>query len=161
MKKVVVGVVTGVVVVLVVGFVPLMDVPYQAIETYTEDEPYEVAETYVETVQLSYEVIKSYVYDDTYTYRYTTQIGGFVWEGTEEVPIRVAAVDIKNTDDIAGTFTVSFSGLTPLFDFNGFTVDLNLSPGQESTASRPSEDDIRDWSYDVTQTRSKWKGRGL
>ena len=147
MKKILVTVVIVVVIVVVVGFVPIMNVPYQDTETYYEDEPYEVTETYIATVPLSYEVIESYVYDDTYTYHWQTDIGGLVGEGTEEVPIQVAGVDIRNTDDIAGTFTVSFSGFTPLF-FS--STELNLSPGEEKTASCPSEYDIDDWSYDVT-----------
>ena len=147
MRKAVIGVVIAVVIILVVGFFPSMYVPYEDTETYYVDEPYEVTETYVATVPLSYEVVESYVYDDTYTYHWRTDIGGLVGEGTEEVPIQVAGVDIRNTDDIAGTFTVSFSGFTPLFF--SFT-ELNLSPGEEKTASCPSEYDIDDWSYDVT-----------
>ena len=49
MKKIVISVVIVVAVVLVVGFVPLMDVPYQDTETYYEDEPYQDVETYTET----------------------------------------------------------------------------------------------------------------
>jgi hypothetical protein len=49
MKRVVIGIVIGVAVVLVVGFIPLMDVPYQATETYYENEPYQDVETYTET----------------------------------------------------------------------------------------------------------------
>jgi hypothetical protein len=49
MKKVVIGIVIAVAVVLVVGFVPLIDVPYQVTETYYEDEPYQDVETYTET----------------------------------------------------------------------------------------------------------------
>jgi hypothetical protein len=147
MKKIVISVVIAIAVVVVVGFVPLMDVPYQVTETYYVDEPYEVMENYTEAVPLSYEVIESYVYEDTYTYHWTTDIGGLTGEGTEEVPIQVAGVDIKNTDDSAGTFTISFSGFTPLF-FS--STELNLSPGEEQTASCPSEYDIHDWDYYVT-----------
>lgn len=162
MKKVVIPIVIVVAIVLVVGFVPLIDVPYQDTESYYVDEPYEATETYVETVPLSYEVVKSYVYEDTYTYHWTTDIGGLTGEGTKEVPIQVAGVDIKNTDDIAGTFTVSFSGLTPLFHFDGFTVDLNLSPGEKKTASCPSEYDIHDWNYYVTpDTKEMEKERAV
>lgn len=147
MKNIAIGIVVVVAVVVVVGFVPLVDVPYQDIETYYEDEPYEANETYTATAPLTYEVTKSYVYEDTYTRHYTTQIGDLFWEGTEEVPIQVAAVDIKNTDNATGTFTVSFSGFTPLF-FS--STALNLSPSQKSTASCPSEYNIDEWSYDVT-----------
>ena len=151
MKKVVISVVIVVAIALVVGFVPLVEIPYQDTETYYEDEPYEVTETYTETVPLSYEVIDSYVYEDTYTYHYQTQIGGLVWEGAREVPIQVVAVVIKNTDDIAGSFTVSFSGITPLFEITpALTKELDLSPGEEKTAYSPTEYNINDWSYDVT-----------
>jgi hypothetical protein len=49
MSKAIVGIVAAVAVILVVAFVPLMDVPYQTIETYYEDEPYQDVETYTET----------------------------------------------------------------------------------------------------------------
>lgn len=49
MKKVVISIVVAVAIVLVVGFVPIMDVPYQDTETYYEDEPYQDVETYTET----------------------------------------------------------------------------------------------------------------
>jgi hypothetical protein len=153
MKKVVIPIVIVAAIVVIVGFVPIVQVPYpvtvqyQDTETYYEDEPYEETETYVATVQLSYEVTDSYIYDDTYTYTYTTQVGGFLWEGTEEVPIEVAGVDIKNTDDVAGTFTVHFSGFTPMF-FS--STELDLSPGEEKTASCPSEYDIDEWDYRVS-----------
>ena len=147
MKKIVIAIVIAVALVVVVGFVPLMDVPYQATETYYVDEPYEVTENYTDTVPLTYEVLKSYVYEDTYTYHWRTDIGGIVGEGTREVPIQVAGVDIKNTDDTAGTFSISFSGFTPLF-FS--STALNLSPGEKKMASCPCEYNIDNWSYYVT-----------
>jgi hypothetical protein len=49
MKKVVIGIAIVVAIVLVIGFVPLMDVPYQDTETYYVDEPYQDVETYTET----------------------------------------------------------------------------------------------------------------
>jgi hypothetical protein len=48
-KKIIIGIVIAVAVVVVVGFVPLIDVPYQATQTYYENEPYQDVETYTET----------------------------------------------------------------------------------------------------------------
>jgi|GEM_PF-5453277 len=55
MKKAAVGIVVAVALVAVVGFAPLMDVPYQATETYYVDEPYE--ETAETSVPLKYQRI--------------------------------------------------------------------------------------------------------
>jgi len=49
MKKIVIIIAVVLAIVLVVGFAPLMDVPYQAVETYYADEPYQDVETYTET----------------------------------------------------------------------------------------------------------------
>jgi len=49
MKKIVISVVIVVAIALVVGFVPIVEVPYQDTETYYEYEPYQDVETYTET----------------------------------------------------------------------------------------------------------------
>jgi hypothetical protein len=109
MKKVVISIVIVVAVVLVVGFAPLMDVPYQDTETYYVDEPYEATETYYEWEDLTYEVIDSYEDTGTYLYHYKTQIGDLVWEGTRQVPFPIATVVVRNSDDVPGEFGVSFT----------------------------------------------------
>ena len=48
MKKIVIGIVIAAAVVVVVGFIPIMDVPYQVTETYYDSEPYVVREEYTE-----------------------------------------------------------------------------------------------------------------
>ena len=40
MSKAIIGIVVAVAAILVVGFVPLMNLPYQDTETYYENEPY-------------------------------------------------------------------------------------------------------------------------
>ena len=147
MKKT--GTAVGVVIalVLVAVFVPLVEAEFRHTETYLEDEAYQVVETYYETQPLAYEVIESYLYESTYTYRYQTVIGGLVGEGTREVPIEVAAVVVKNTDEIAGSVAVSFSGFPTLF-FS--STNLFLAPGETKTASCPADtDEIGNWSYTI------------
>jgi hypothetical protein len=108
-KKTVIAIVVVVAVVVVVGFAPLMDVPYQATETYYVDEPYEATETYYEWKNLTYEVMDSYEDTGTYLYHYRTQIGDLVWEGTREVPFPIARVVVRNSDNVSGEFGVSFT----------------------------------------------------
>ena len=145
MKKAIVSTAVVVAVVLVAAFVPLVNAEFRHTETYLADEPYEATETYTATLPLSYEVSESYVYESTYTYSYQTNIGGLIGEGTREVPIKVAAVVVKNTDEIAGSVAVSFSGFpTLLFS----SAELFLAPGETKTASCPADtDEIGDWSY--------------
>jgi hypothetical protein len=52
-------------IVLVVGFAPLMDIPYQTTETYYEDEPYQVTENYTEDVQTELEIVDSAIVMDS------------------------------------------------------------------------------------------------
>lgn len=151
---IVVGVVIAIVA-LVVCLAPLKEVAYTATvdyqdtETYYEDEPYEDTETYSEAVPLSYDET-SYVKDDTIEEHRQIIIGGMVFQDeVVEVPIQVACVDVKNTDDIAGSFTVSFSGITPIFGSPSLNTQLDLSPGEVKTATCPA-DDVGDWSYSVT-----------
>lgn len=106
--KVVIGIIIAVIIALVVGFVPIMDVPYtvtvqyQDTETYYEDEPYEGIETYTETVPLDYEVVKSYTDLDSYE----------VWRsnaGDVEIFFPIGCVSLKNTDSAVGTVNFQFT----------------------------------------------------
>ena len=77
-------------------------------------------------------------------------IGGIVLQDeVVEVPIQIACVDVRNTDDIAGTFTVSFSGITPMFGSPSLTTKLELDTGEVKTATCPAET-IDSWSCTVT-----------
>ena len=153
-----IGIVTGVIVLiiaLVVCLVPGVEVAYTATvdyqdtETYYEDVPYEDTETYSEAVPLSYDAV-NYVKEDTIEERRRIIIGGQVFQDeVVEVPIQVASVDVRNTDDIAGSFTVSFSGITPMFGSPSLTTKLDLSPNEVKTATCPA-DDVGDWSYSVS-----------
>jgi len=92
-----IGIVIGVVIAilaLVVCLVPVKEVTYtvtvdyQGIETYYEDEPYEAVESYTELVPLDYEVIKSYVENDTINEHRQIIIGGVVFQDEiVEIPI--------------------------------------------------------------------------
>lgn len=153
MKKAVIGIVIAVAIGLVVGFVPLIEVPYpvtvqyQDTETYYVDEPYEVIETYSETVPLDYEVVRS--------------------EGYVEGITCVVSVVLRNLDGIAGTFTVDFSviyGCTFISPgsiqvtsmFASDEKELHLAPNAKGTATSsvdneyPANCDVDSWSYDVT-----------
>lgn len=174
MKKIAISIAIVVAVVLVVGFAPLMDVPYQAAETYYEDEPYEVREAYYEWEPLHYEVIDSYEDTGTYLYHYRTQIGDLVWEGTREVPYPIAKVVIRNMDDVPGEFGVSFAFrvLTKAtFDFfrQTYGVDIPwemgsthtsgdsilIMPGDTGTAAGIAQDidmDAHEWKWEYTIT---------
>jgi len=143
------------VIAIVAGFVPITEVPYTATvqyqdtETYYEDEPYKDVETYIETVPLTYEAT-SYVRDDIVVERCETIIPGLPpMSGEKEVPIKVASVDVRNADDIGGSFTISFSGFSPMFGSPSLTTKLDISPGEVKTAGCPAEY-IGNWSYNVT-----------
>lgn len=148
-KKVVTGVIISVVIV-VAGFVPLVDVPYQDTETYYVDEPYDAIETYIDTIPLTYEAT-SYVRDGVVVERYETIIPGLPpMSGEKEVPIEEAWVDVENTDDVPGVFIVHFSGLSPLWGMTHLlTAELEISPGEVGTGVCPAEH-IGDWRYDIT-----------
>lgn len=110
MKKVVVPIVIVAVIVLVVGFVPIIDVPYQDTETYYEDEPYEATEVYYETQPLAYEVVESYTDTESYKERRRIVIGGIVFQDeVVEVFYPVSCVALKNKDSVSGTFAVRFA----------------------------------------------------
>jgi hypothetical protein len=154
MKKA--GIVIGIVaaIALVVCLVPLKEVAYAATvdyedtETYYENEPYEVTENYTEDVPLNFES-SSYIKSDTIKEHRQIIIGGIVFQDEiVEVPIEIACVKVKNTDDIAGNFTVSFSGLDPMFGELSLVTTLSLYPGQRQTAECPA-DSIDHWDYEV------------
>ena len=120
-----------------VAYTALVD--YQDTETYYENEPYQDTETYSEAAPLSYDAVK-YVKEDTINQRSQIIIGGVVFEDkVVAVPIYIASVDVKNTDAIAGSFTVSFSGITPMFGSPSLTTKLDLSPDELKTAVCPAE----------------------
>ena len=149
MKKIVISVVIVVAIALVVGFVPIMEVPYQDTETYYENESYNATETYTEAVPLSFET-NDYVKADTIKEHHQIIIGGIVFQDEiVEVPIQVACVEVENTDEVAGNFTVSFSGFEPMFEEYSLTTILSLGIGEQKTAECPAES-IDNWSYEVT-----------
>ena|GEM_PF-3004424 len=149
MKEVAVGIVVAVTI-FVVGFAPLVDVPYQDAETYYVDEPYDAIETYISTVPLTYEAT-SYVRDSVVVERYETIIPGLPpMSGEKEVPIKEAWVDVENTDDVPGVFIVHFSGLSPLWGMTHLlTAELEVFPGEVGAAVCPAEH-IGDWHYDIS-----------
>jgi hypothetical protein len=110
MKKTVIGIVIAVAIVLVIGFAPLMDVPYQVTETYYEDEPYEATETYNETQSLAYEVVESHTGTQSYQERRRIVIGGIVFQD-EIVDVFYPAgyVTLRNTDTVDGLFGIQFA----------------------------------------------------
>jgi hypothetical protein len=110
MKKLVILIVIVVAVVVVVCFAPLMNVPYQDIETYYEDEPYEATETYYETQPLTYEVVESYTDTESYQERRRIVIGGIVFQDEiVDVFYPVGYVTVKNTDTVDGVFSIQFT----------------------------------------------------
>lgn len=161
-----IGIVIGVVIAvlaLVVCLVPLKEVAYavtvdyEDTETYYEDEPYNATETYTEDVPLTFEA-NDYIKSDTIEEHNRIVIGGIVIQDEiVEVPVQVACVDVKNIDDTAGNFTVSFSGFEPMFGELSLTATLNLNAGQQKTAECPAES-INTWSYEVTPNTKKVEG---
>jgi len=156
MKKAVISVGIAIVIAaLVVCLPPLKTVAYtvmvdyEDIETYYDNEPYQITENYTEDVPLSFEA-DGYIKADIIEEHQQIIIGGIVFQDEiVEVEIQVACVDVENTDDIEGNFTVSFSGFEPMFGDPSLTRTFNLSPGQEETAECPAES-IDDWDYEVT-----------
>ena len=110
MKKIVIPIVIAVAIIVVVGFVPLMDVPYEDTETYYVDEPYEATETYYETQPLTYEVVESYTDTESYQERRRIVIGGIVFQDEiVDVFYPVGYVTVKNTDTVDGAFIIHFT----------------------------------------------------
>ena len=155
MKKLIIALCVVLIAALVVCLVPLKEVAYSItvdyadVETYYENEPYQVTETYTEDVPLSFE-INAYIDEDVTYERHQIIIGDIVFQDEiVEVIIYIACVEVKNTDDVAGEFIVSFSGFEPMFGGYSLTRTLSLSPGQEETAECPAEA-IDNWDYEVT-----------
>lgn len=110
MSKAIIGIVVAVAAILVVGFVPLMNLPYQDTETYYENEPYEATETYYETQPLTYEVTESYADTESYQERRRVVIGGIVFQDEiVEVFYPIGCVALQNKDSVSGTFAVQFT----------------------------------------------------
>lgn len=110
MKKVVIPIVIVVAIIVVVGFVPLMNVPYQDTETYYVDEPYEATETYYEEQPLTYEVVEYYTDTESYEERRRIVIGGIVFQDEiVDVFYPVGYVTVKNTDTVDGVFGIQFT----------------------------------------------------
>jgi hypothetical protein len=154
-----VGIIISIVIaiaVVVVALVPLKEVAYtvavdyEATETYYENEPYQVTENYTKAIPLSFEA-RGYVKKDVIFERRQIIIGGIVFQDEiVAVPIYRASVEVKNTDDVAGNFTVSFSGFEPIFGKRSLTQTVSLAPNQQKTVSCPSESIIVNWNYRVT-----------
>jgi len=141
--------VTIMVIALVVCLVPLKEVAYAVTVDYEDTETYYDTENYTEDAPLTFEA-NDYIRQDTTEEHQQIIIGGVVFQDEiVEVPIEVACVKVKNTDEVAGNFTVSFSGFEAMFGEISMTTTLSLSPGQQKIAECPAES-IDTWSYDVT-----------
>ena len=135
----------------VICFAPLIsvaytvDLEYQTTETYYANEPYEEIEIYYEEVPLTYEVVDSF------------------WREKKGNPC--GYVEVKNTDDAYGLFTVEFTfsvgytHISPGSIVLGSYVfkaneELYVEPDQTKTAThRENNIDIDDnwsWNYKVT-----------
>lgn len=160
------GIIAGIVVIvaaLVIWLAPLKTVAYtvmvdyEDVETYYEDVAYNTTETYTEDVSLTFEA-NSYVDEDVTYEHHQIIIGGIVFQDEiVEVPIYIACVQVKNTDDVVGDFVVSFSGFEPMFGEYSLTATLNLYAGQQKTAECPA-DTINDWDYEVTPGTKEVEG---
>lgn len=152
--------------VVTIGFIPIVEVPYtlnvqyqdtetyyelepcEIVETYYENEPYEVVEVYNDVVPLNYET-NAYITEDTIQEHNSVIIGGVAFQDEiVDVPVQVANVDIKNTDDIPGSFTISFSGINSIFGSVLLTQTLDILPGETKTAKCVTES-IGIWDYDI------------
>jgi len=176
MKKIVISIAVVVAVVLIIGFAPLMDVPYQEIETYYVDEPYEAMETYIDTMPLSYKIVKSYT--DLESYEVWRMVAGKV-----KIFFPIGCVVVKNTDSGIGTVNIQFTFYQLTESMAQFLVEalgeskdevvktggskkydsgnLTLEPGETGTIRYSFENAIEDklvfdyylwdWEYTVTQ----------
>lgn len=82
----------------------------------TNEEPPAITEPEIEPepqlveVPLSYEVVDSFLEQDSFSERRTLTIGGeVIQDEVVEVFFPIGCVTVKNTDDIAGEFTVHFA----------------------------------------------------
>jgi len=82
--------------------------PYEATETYFVSEPYEENETYYEDILLEHQVTNSYDDKGSYQERRRIVLGGVVVQDKiVTVYYPIVHIVIKNTDDIAGKYSVS------------------------------------------------------
>ena len=171
---IVVAVIT-VVAVLVVCLVPLKEVAYtvmvdyQDIETYYEYEPYQVLETYYET-EPSEEITTSDIPDlqDTIeVFKAISRLRPKDYEVVKAVSrYETAYVTLRNTDEVAATFTVSFSFVVTTLKhhyYYGYPYiethssqaekDIYLEPGEEGTVKASAKyyeaTSGMTWSYTV------------
>ena len=135
---------TCAVIAMVISFAPIKTVAYdvmvyyQETETYYENEPYEVVETYYETQPIDQTTPEE--------------------EETTDLPIRVATsydviearskyemayVTLRNTDNVAGTFTVSFSFQVTTLNYHYYYdypyVETHWSQAQKNIYLEPNE----------------------
>jgi hypothetical protein len=156
-KKIVIGVVAAVAIILFVGLAPIVDIAYRDTETYYLNDvsrPYEVTETYYETEPLSYEVVNSYT--DTQSIQVGKQViilGIVLKDETTDVATPTGVVKVKNTDSAVGVIGVHLTfyavdrtkavaaGLGPP-DFN--SEDYATAEDPDSYLARLSWDSL-DW----------------
>jgi len=65
-----------------------------------------------------------------------------------EVAVQIACVNITNTDDIAGNFTIIFSGIDPVANSYPLIIKLSLNASEQRAAECPTES-LGDWSFEV------------
>ena len=125
MKKIVIGIVIAVAIVLVIGFVPIVEVPYQDTETYYEDEPYQDVETYTETELVpQVEIIESHM----------NIVGDVLWVRGK----------VKNSGNITfATLDVSIHAICPVRDVED-AYDAKSVVLDYPVAFKPGE--VRDFS---------------
>lgn len=66
-----------------------------------------------------------------------------------EVAVQVVCVNITNTDDIAGNFTIIFFGIDPVSDSYPLIIELSLNASEYRVAECPTES-LGDWTYEIT-----------
>lgn len=145
MKKLVVPLCVLLTAGLVVCLVPLKEVSYvvtvdyEGTETYYETEPYEV----VTPVPCDLKVVEYYGTVVKVLYRDDEEIPGIPREVGFGDPAPKGYVVVKNTDDIAGAFTVKFvfwawdeymSGFFPIEKQQEGEVTLHIEPGESDVA---------------------------
>jgi hypothetical protein len=131
-----------------VCLIPLKEVAYAVTVDYEDTETCYDTENYTEDVPLSFEA-SDYIRQDTIEERQQIVIGGTVFQDEiVEVAIEVACVKVKNTDEVGGNFTVSFSGFEAMFGEISMTQTLSLRRGQQEITECPAES-IDTWSYEV------------
>jgi len=114
-------------------------------QTTTEPKPREV------TIKepLTYEVVKSWVEEDTIIHISTISIEGIgESEQIEEIPLYIIYVTIKNTDNVSGNFKIAFSVDEPL-DTLFLNKRFDLGPGETTTLSCLAYI-LGDWKYIIT-----------